>query len=73
MATIKECSNCGSIYELSYVKVGMIDKDSIDCEVCGNELFSWKSSKIWSDKLIERHENHKSKFDTDGFTDEGGK
>ena len=60
MATIKECPNCGSVYELSYTKVPMKDKDSIDCEVCGRELLSWNSCKIWTDRLIERKENHKS-------------
>jgi DNA-directed RNA polymerase subunit RPC12/RpoP len=55
------CSKCGSIYNMSYTRTIMRDKDSIDCDVCGNRLFSWNEAKIWSSKLIERHEKHLEK------------
>jgi|GEM_PF-4637189 len=31
------CPNCGSVYELTKQKIPVRDKDSIDCEVCGEK------------------------------------
>lgn len=52
------CSKCGSIYELSYTRITMRDRDSIDCKVCGKELYSWSEAKIWEARLLEQHTNH---------------
>jgi uncharacterized Zn-finger protein len=54
------CKICGSLYSLTSTHIPVKDSDSIDCEVCGNELYRWnKVSKIYSAKLKEKHENHK--------------
>ena len=62
-----ECSNCGSVYGLTSTKIGMRDKDSINCEVCGNEIYSWNEAKMWNERLLERKENHLKTNDEDGF------
>jgi len=55
MNTIKKtCSKCSSQYELSYVKTTIRDQDSIDCEVCGQQLHRWSEAKVWSAKLIQK-------------------
>lgn len=58
MKTTK-CSKCGSEYELTYNRVLARDKDSIDCEVCGERnMYSWNEAKIWSARLISKKEDH---------------
>ena len=52
------CTKCGSIYELSSKSYHMLDKDTINCEVCGNKLYSWTEPTIWEVVLIEKNENH---------------
>ncbi len=52
------CSNCGSVYHLTSNHIPVRDKDTIECQVCGTQIFSWNESKIWYSKLVERHENH---------------
>jgi hypothetical protein len=55
-----KCKKCGSVFRMSYMKICMRDKDSIDCEVCGNEdIYRWNEAKIWSANLIKRKEEHK--------------
>jgi len=56
-----ECGKCGSLYELSFTRLITRDSDSISCEVCGEELYRWDEAKAWSQKLIQRHENHLKK------------
>ncbi|MHC1689967.1 MAG: hypothetical protein AB9833_03955 [Bacteroidales bacterium] len=46
------CSGCGAEYSLSYTRIPVRDKDSIDCEVCQMKLYSWNEAKIWSAELI---------------------
>ncbi len=53
------CSNCHSIYELTYINVPIRDKDSIFCKVCNVELFSWNESAMYSAKLIETRQEEK--------------
>ena len=55
------CNKCGSIYELKSTKLIFRDKDSIDCEICGEELHSWNAAKMWEAKLLDKHENHITK------------
>lgn len=52
------CSNCGSVYELTYTKVMFRDKDSLSCEVCNQVIHRWNEAKIWDAQLVERKENH---------------
>lgn len=47
------CSRCGSLYKLRYTRTIMRDKDSLDCEFCGCEIYSWNEAKIWSAVLIK--------------------
>lgn len=49
-----ECSNCGSVYEVTRHKLIMRDRDSINCEVCGEELHSWNGAVMYSAKLVKR-------------------
>jgi len=58
MKNLKTCGMCGSIYELSYSRTTMRDQDSIDCDICGEQLHWWSEAKIWEAKLIEKHEDH---------------
>ena len=51
---IIECKHCQSKYELNFERLNWRDKDKIDCEVCGHELFSWSEAKTYTAKLIER-------------------
>ena len=53
------CTNCGSVYELDFVRTISRDKDSVDCQICGRLLHDWDEAKIWSAKLIEKKEEHK--------------
>lgn len=50
------CGKCGSVYEIECHKIPCRDKDSLTCEVCGNDYMSWNSSHYYTDKLIERKE-----------------
>jgi len=67
------CENCGSVYEFTSQKSIMRVKEDFNCDVCNELIYRCNEAKDWSSKLIEKHENHKSKFDNDGFTDEGGR
>ncbi|MBS1175032.1 MAG: hypothetical protein H6R05_1163 [Burkholderiaceae bacterium] len=52
------CAKCGSVYELSYTRTIMRDKDVINCEICHNQIYSWSEAKIWSARLVVKCENH---------------
>ena len=56
----KRCIKCGSVYELTSSRTIFRDNDSIKCQVCGNEIYSWNEAKIWSTSLIIRNEDHKA-------------
>lgn len=45
-----------SVYEAWSNHVPVRDKDSIRCQVCGEELISWNGSTTYTAKLVERHE-----------------
>jgi hypothetical protein len=47
-----ECKKCGAIYELGQTDLPFRDKDSIHCDFCGSELYSWNTSATYSTKLI---------------------
>lgn len=48
------CLHCGSVYERTYMKVSMRDKDHADCDVCERRLESWDGSVIPMHRLIKR-------------------
>jgi hypothetical protein len=52
------CDNCGSVYQLMSEKVPYADADSINCEVCSVKLYSWRNSKEYKVRLLERKELH---------------
>ena len=57
MKRIQICTKCGSVYELSFTRTIMRDQDSIDCDVCAEQLHRWSEAKIWEARLIQRNEN----------------
>jgi len=48
------CKYCHSKFHLSFERLNWRDKDSISCEVCSQELFSWNEAKIYTATLVER-------------------
>lgn len=50
----KVCPKCGSEYQINKIKLIMRDKDSINCDVCGEELLSWNGAVMYDAKLIKR-------------------
>lgn len=50
------CSKCGAQYELSYTRLPVRDKDSINCMICNEEIHSWNEAKTWKAKLIKINE-----------------
>jgi hypothetical protein len=51
MKTEVKCS-CGAVYERTEQKVPFRDQDNFLCQVCGEELDSWSSSRIPRFRLI---------------------
>lgn len=50
------CSGCGAEYELRSFKIPMRDKDSVECEICNIQLYSWNEAKMWTATLIKKKE-----------------
>lgn len=51
----KKCPKCNSIYSCVSYDVLKESKKSIDCIVCGAELFTWEDNhKMWLIKLVEK-------------------
>lgn len=48
------CEQCGSSYLLEEFRLPVRDRDSINCEVCGNKLKEWNEAKCWSATLLSR-------------------
>jgi predicted Zn finger-like uncharacterized protein len=48
----ESCSNCGAVYEVTTHKIAMRDKDSFDCEDCGQELKRWSGGVIFSFRKV---------------------
>lgn len=47
------CGKCGSVYEVTSHKLIMRDRDSINCDICGEELHSWNGAITFTAKLIK--------------------
>lgn len=58
LKAVKICSKCKSLYELSFVSTLFPSQDSVDCEVCGENLQTWFEPLTCTIELIERHEYH---------------
>lgn len=58
LKAVKICSKCKSLYELSFVRTLFPDRNSVDCEVCGEHLQMWFEPLTCTIELIERHEAH---------------
>jgi hypothetical protein len=39
-----------------YERIRTLGSDSIDCLVCGAELHRWSEARVYTARLIERHE-----------------
>lgn len=50
---IKICSKCGAKYEIYKFKLIIRDKDSLDCDICGEQLMKWNGAEMFTSKLIE--------------------
>jgi hypothetical protein len=48
------CSTCGSEYLVTKIKLLSRDKDKIDCDVCGKELFNWNGAVMYEANLLKR-------------------
>lgn len=48
------CPTCGSEYEIQRHKTMMRDKDSLNCEVCGQEIESWNGGVMFTSKITKR-------------------
>jgi len=47
------CKKCGSVYEIRRDKIIVRDRDSINCQVCGEELMRWNEAAHYYAKLIK--------------------
>ena len=52
----RTCGKCGSVYELTEHKAIMRDRDSINCDLCGEEIFAWNGAVFYTSELIKRGE-----------------
>jgi len=48
------CEKCGSVYKLTEHPQIMRDKDSLTCDVCGEEIYRWNGAVFYTSKLIQR-------------------
>ena len=48
----RTCSKCGAIYELEECKTIFRDKDSLECEFCGETIIKWNGASFWVIKRI---------------------
>ena len=46
------CNTCGAAYHLDKIHIGVRDKDQIECHYCGNAIYSWNGSNIYSEEEI---------------------
>jgi predicted Zn finger-like uncharacterized protein len=56
MSEIVECPKCGSIYELTKHHSPSRDKDTIECEVCGETIKSWNGGEFYTWELKKKGE-----------------
>lgn len=48
----KTCDVCGAKYILAEHSIMMRDKDTIECNYCGNTLISWNGGCYYTDEEI---------------------
>ena len=46
MTITKLTCSCGAIYEIEAERTLLPDTDSLECEICGETLKSWRQSKV---------------------------
>jgi len=51
---METCTQCGSVYRLTHTDWPSPEAWQIPCEVCGAVLKSWKGTRSYEAKLIER-------------------
>jgi transcription elongation factor Elf1 len=57
MAEIFKCRHCRAEYEVTYIKAmfGVAESGTADCQICGQEMASWKSSKKMPFYMLKKH------------------
>lgn len=58
MSDVRTCGNCKSVYHVYKYSASQRDEDTEYCEVCGEELFSWRGAYYYVLKLVEKREEH---------------
>ncbi len=53
MDTIKQCK-CGAKYKLIEHSIMMRDKDSLECDDCGEELIKWNGGCFYTKVRIDQ-------------------
>jgi hypothetical protein len=55
MAETETCGKCGAVYEvIGYRKLPARDRDSFECDLCGETVARWNASSIPQFKLVKR-------------------
>lgn len=49
---IISCPVCGAKYELHEFPITVRDKDSVCCQVCFTDLFSWNGGSMFTLKMV---------------------
>ena len=58
----RTCSKCGAIYELDECTTMFRDKDSLECDFCGETIIKWNGALFWVIKEIIKKPN-KTEYD----------
>ena len=48
----RACSKCGAVYELNECQTIFRDKDSLECEFCGETIIKWNGASFWVVKEV---------------------
>ena len=50
------CEKCGSEFDLWETSLPVRDMGSVDCQVCGHELYDWNCAATYAAHLTKRAE-----------------
>ena len=53
MSIINHACSCGAVYKLTSHNISTRDKDSKECQFCGETLIDWNGGVMWTAELIE--------------------
>ena len=51
-AMVRNCPKCGASYELDEFKCIVRDKDSLECNFCGETIISWNGGSFFVIKKV---------------------